>query len=243
MSRKLSFIAIVVLVILGIAYSQKQETSNQRQLFLVFLKRPANPPQLDKEAAEKLQNEHMANIRKMYAENKLVMAGPFGADTPLRGIFVLTASSAEEATKWANEYPAVKAGRLAIDVRGPWRIKPEEAIHHLDQETQGLEQYTLVCMFRGEKWTPEFPLKDYLPKHLAFLQDMMSKGKIAVAGPFTDRGDPLGVSIYTVPADEAMKLAQDDPLVKAGYFKLEPHAWLTGKGVLAPGMPFKPQPH
>jgi len=239
MTRKFSLLAAVVLVALGIAYSQKQGADDQRQFFLVFLKRPANPPQMDKEAAEKLQGEHMANIRKMYAEKKLVMAGPFGENTPLRGIFVLTASSAEEAKNWANEDPAVKAGRLAVEVRGPWRIKPE-AIHHQERDTQQLEQYTLVLMGRGEKWTPEFPLKDFIPRHVAFLQDLMSKGKLAVAGPFTDRGDPLGVAIYTVPADEAMKLAQDDPLVKAGYFKLEPHPWLTGKGVLAPGMPFNP---
>lgn len=240
MTRKLLSIATVVLVVLGIAYSQKQEAGDQRQFFLVFLKRPANPPQLDKDAAEKLQREHMANIGKMYAENKLVMAGPFGSDTPLRGIFVLTASSAEEATRWANEDPMVKAGRLAVEVRGPWRIKPE-AIHRMEKDAGGLEQYTLVLMFRGEKWTPEFPLKDFMPQHVAFLQDMMGKGKLAVAGPFMDRGDLLAVTIYTVAADEAIKLAQDDPLFKAGYFKLEPHAWLTGKGVLAPGLPFKPQ--
>ncbi|HEV3038020.1 MAG TPA: YciI family protein [Candidatus Angelobacter sp.] len=240
MTKKLSLIAIVFLTILGIANSQKQEAAEQRQFFLVFLKRPANPPQLDKDAAEKLQGEHMANIRKMYAENKLVMAGPFISDTPLRGIFVLTASSAEEASNWASEDPAVKAGRLAVEVRGPWRIKPD-AIHHVDQDAGGLEQYTLLLMFRGEKWTPEFPLKDFIPQHAAFLQDMMGKGKLAVAGPFMDRGDPLAVTIYTVAADEAIKLAQDDPLFKAGYFKLEPHAWITGKGVLAPGLPFKPQ--
>lgn len=134
MSRKVSCIAIVILVILGIAYSQKQEASGQRQFFFVFLERPANAPQLDKEAAEKLQAEHMANIKKMYAENRLVMAGPFGENTPLRGIFVLTASSLEEAKNWANEDPAVKAGRLMVDVRGPWRIEPE-AIHHVDKET------------------------------------------------------------------------------------------------------------
>jgi uncharacterized protein YciI len=237
MSRKLSLIA-VVLVALGITYSQQQGIADQRQFFLVFLKRPANPPQLDKDA-EKLQGEHMANIKKMYAENKLVMFGTFGPGTPLRGIFVLTAGSAEEAKKWAKEEPTVKAGWLAVETRGPWRIKAD-AIHHLDKETKELEQYTLVLMFRGEKWTPEFPLKDYIPRHLAFMQDMMSKGKLAVAGPFTDQGDPLGISIYTVPADEAIKLAQDDPLVKAGYFRLEPHPWLTDKGVLAPGMPFNP---
>ena len=176
---------MAILVLLGLALAQTQQSTDHTQFFVVLLKRPANPPQLEKDAAEKLQAEHMANIRKMYAENKLVVAGPFGDDMELRGIFVLTANSAEQAKSWANEDPAVKAGRLAVEVRGPWQIRPE-SIHHPTEDTNELEQYTLVLLNKSEKWSADFPgLKELLPQHLAFMKDLFNSGKIAVAGPFS----------------------------------------------------------
>ena len=48
-----------------------------------------------------------------------------------------------------------------------------------------------------------------------------------------------GVFIYAVPLDEALKLEQEDPMVKAGNFKIEGHPWATAKGVLAAGQPLK----
>ena len=51
---------------------------------------------------------------------KLIVAGPFADGGQLRGIFIFKAT-AEEARALASEDPAVKAGRLALDVH-PWMV-------------------------------------------------------------------------------------------------------------------------
>jgi uncharacterized protein YciI len=69
--------------------------------------------------SKKLQEGHMANIRKMAESGKLVVAGPIASEHNLRGIFIFASSSIEEVREWCAQDPAVKAGRLTVDVY-PW---------------------------------------------------------------------------------------------------------------------------
>ena len=114
----------------GSNLEQTQNTLNAKtaQYFFVPLNCPTNAPQLSKDAGEKLQEEHMANIRKMTAEHKLVIARPFMDDTVLRGIFVFQADSAAQVQEWTDGDPATRAGHLSVEVHGPWLIEPS-AIH------------------------------------------------------------------------------------------------------------------
>ncbi len=206
-----------LLVVAGSTLAQAQAQPNAHaQYFFVLLNRPANAPQLSKEAGEKLQEEHMTNIRKMTAEHKLVIAGPFMDDTVLRGIFVFKADSAAQVQEWADGDPAVKAGRLSAEVHGPWLIDPS-AMHN-PSEPPGFEQYTLVLMKRGDRWN-----------------------HMAIAGPFplNDQGELRGVAIFRVGTEQTAKLTQEDPIVKAGLIKADIHPWGTGKGVLALGQPMQ----
>lgn len=81
---------------------------------LVLLVRPPNAPDMPKPELDKLQESHMANMRRLADEGKLFKAGPTedfsGRD--VRGIFILKTESFVEAREWVATDPSVKAGRL-----------------------------------------------------------------------------------------------------------------------------------
>ena len=98
------------------------------QVFLVLLKKgPAWTAEVT-ENTKALQAAHMANIKKMWEEKKLIIAGPDGDDHDMRGVFVFAAKDKAEAQAFADSDPAVKAGRLVPEIHSWWvekRALPE----------------------------------------------------------------------------------------------------------------------
>lgn len=89
--------------------------------YLAFLTRgekwtPEKTPQ-----TEAIQKAHMENINRLAEAKKLVVAGPFGDNGILRGIFVFKVGSLAEAKALAETDPAVQARRFALDVH-PWLV-------------------------------------------------------------------------------------------------------------------------
>jgi len=72
-------------------------------------------------ATEEIQKGHMANINRLADMKKLIAAGPFGDDGRLRGIFVFRVASLDEAKALTATDPAVKAGRLAMELH-TWMV-------------------------------------------------------------------------------------------------------------------------
>jgi uncharacterized protein YciI len=85
---------------------------------MAFLK--AGPNRLtDSAARSALQTAHLKNIMRLAAEGKLIVAGPFLDDQPIKGIFIFNVSTIEEAKKLTETDPAIKAGSLVMELH-PW---------------------------------------------------------------------------------------------------------------------------
>jgi uncharacterized protein len=84
-----------------------------------LLRRGPNAGTGDQAERERIQEGHMANIRKMAATGKLIVAGPFEDNGDLRGIFIFQGVTVEEAKAMTDDDPAIKAGRLVVELH-PW---------------------------------------------------------------------------------------------------------------------------
>ncbi len=89
-----------------------------KQYVMAFLKEGENRS-LDSAARTALQIAYLKNIMRLADEGKLIVAGPFLDDQPVRGIFIFNVSSIEEAKKLTATDPAIKVGVLEMDLR-PW---------------------------------------------------------------------------------------------------------------------------
>lgn len=102
----------------GCSSPSKANVAAAEEYVLVTLKR--GPRVAEKSDAERqsIQAGHMANIRRLADEQKLVVAGPYGKenhDPTSRGIFIFDVDSIAEAKTLTDTDPAVVAGVLAME--------------------------------------------------------------------------------------------------------------------------------
>ena len=90
--------------------------------YIGFLKRNPNAPTLGNEESKKVMDGHMAHMRKSHAAGALIVAGPIADKGDLRGILVYKTATLEEAERWANQDPAVIAGRFVLEIH-PWLVQ------------------------------------------------------------------------------------------------------------------------
>ena len=98
----------------------KMDSITLKQYYFVLLtKGPRRAEITDTAVISKLQAGHMASIKRLADEGKIILAGPFGDDGNWRGIFIFDCDTQEETEQLLATDPMIKAGRLSYEVH-PW---------------------------------------------------------------------------------------------------------------------------
>lgn len=87
------------------------------QYELVLLWSASDRAELEPQAAERLQRQHLGHLEAMRAAGHLLIAGPLldQPDPRLRGICIYRTGSVTAALELASSDPAVRAGQLEVE--------------------------------------------------------------------------------------------------------------------------------
>jgi len=236
-SRAHKLIASAAILCSVVAISPARAASTRAQepkfemgtFYVCLLIKPANFSA--SQVSQKLFQSHFDHVKGLLASGKAAIAGPFGDDTRIGGLFVLNAASPEEARALEEADPLVKEGGFSVEVLKWWAAK---GIMKPAPPTKVVTYY-FSFLKHGPKWTPErTPETEKLQAaHMANINAMAKTGKLVIAGPFENGGDYSGVYVFKVGSiDEAKALADTDPAVKAGRLVAEVHPWRVAEGSL-----------
>jgi uncharacterized protein YciI len=210
--------------------------ANTDLYYLVFLHPdPARKP-LAKEDGDRIQAAHMANIHGMADRGVLVSAGPFDDNpTTISGIFIMRASSLDEAQRIASQDPTVLEHRNRADVhawRGPKGIGDEYFRLHKEKPAtpEGMGVQPLFLVYQGSRWTDRAL---QWSAHTDYVARLRRDGKLAMAGPIENGGDFVEVLVFNrISDEEARRLMADDPAVQSNVIRAEFHRWWSAEHVI-----------
>jgi uncharacterized protein YciI len=199
--------------------------------YLVLLKKGAEWRAEQSAERQRIQDQHIAHLDKLRELGHGLAAGPFGDEGEIRGIVIMTADSAQHARELEEADPAVKAGRLAVEVL-PF-MAPEGWFRKTATPPQ-METVYFGFLNSGPNRSQDAAAAQQLQKeHLAYMDAQAREGKLVLAGPFVEGGTRRGIVAYRVASlEEARTRAEADPMVKAGRLVVELHPWHVAKGVL-----------
>lgn len=114
----------------------------------------------------------------------------------------------------------------------------EKLAKELGADEYGMKQY-IFCILKTGANTTATPdeKKKYFEGHMANINKLAEEGKLVVAGPFmkNDR-NYRGIFIFNCTTiEEAQKLVETDPAVKAKLFEVELTPWYSSAALMQVG--------
>jgi uncharacterized protein YciI len=97
----------------------------------------------------------------------------------------------------------------------------------LGADDYGMKEYVMAFLKEGPvKLKDTVASSKLLQAHLRNIQRLAAEGKLILAGPFLDQQSFRGIFIFNVKSvEEARRLCESDPAIKAGTLIMELHPW------------------
>jgi uncharacterized protein YciI len=185
------------------------EPPAMRSYVLAFLVTRPEKSSKTREDPTKIQEAHMANVRRLADEGKLLLAGPFGNPTPdprLRGAFVFDTDDVETARAWANSDPAVQAGVLAMELAAFRSPSPLRRAVELDKaENAAFEKSGKPVEFSEHFRNYVMVLAREPDRAKVALTELRKQGKVLVEGELD--GSPRGKYLAVLDAENVKDAA------------------------------------
>src|SRR5688572_96763 len=183
-------------IVLALLLSPAAQAPDLTTFYLVLLKRPPTPAAaVSAEQGAQIQKAHIAHLEKLGNDGFGMAAGPFADDGEIRGINILKANSAEHARELQGADPAVKAGRLTIEVipfmtRAGAFGKPAMPFQP--------EHFYFGFLVNGPGRTQDPETAARLQReHLAYMAGQAAAGRLVLSGPITaEGGTRRGIVVY-----------------------------------------------
>lgn len=233
MNRILAVTFVSLLLPASLAFAQPKDEHKLVQFQMAILKKGPKWDTTKEADRNSILKQHLGNVISLLNAGRAVVAGPFGDSSDLAGIFILRATSADEAKGWIDADPAVQAGLMIAEMHPWW----SEDI--FKKVVMPLKMNTLYIGFlkkgpnrkEGDGETPE--IQELQKAHIANINRLAQMKKLVVAGPFGDNGDLRGIFVFRVGSlKEAQDLAATDPMIKIDRLRLELHPWSVPEGAI-----------
>ena len=166
-----------------------------------------------------MQMAHLANLTKLFNEEKLILAGPLNDPNGVRrGIAAVLAPDISTAQSYFKADPYIQSGTMTINLR-VWDM-PVERLNSKIPDPNTLEENRLVFLESKRK----------VPTYLAKNRPKLTP----VSGSLGGELEIVEVLLFPGTDDAGIRTRlQQDPLVHLGYSKIEMMPLYIAKGVLS----------
>jgi len=195
------------------------ESVESQQFVLVFLNNKANKTELPEKDVKRIMDGHMANIRRLAKEGKLIVAGPFDGGG---GIFIFKAASPDQAKEWLASDPGVQANRWNVEVlsytpRVGSVCQVKEPIQMVNYE---FVRYTINITKYNVRDAAETSRK-----HDEYLKKIAQTGNIIAEGTFGEDG-----GILVIRGELQKEVIEADPSVSEGLYQVDYKKFFVAEG-------------